>query len=177
MKLVFPEFSSSKDAYFSPDVLMTVMKSSPSLVYDLIIVINMLTKIGAILNFSDNALTIDKVTLSMRQHDSFMDLNQLSNSLTERLEPQSTLEATHRTVEILEASYDKANLPNIVNEKCKHLNLYQCQKLLKLLTSYEELFDGTLGDWQTKPISFQQVPGTKPYHCRTVELSQYHIFT
>ena len=176
MKLVFPEFSSSKDAYFSPDVI-TVPKSAPSPVYDLIIGIKSLTEIGAILNFSENTLTIDKVTLPMRQHDSFMDLNQLSNSLREHLEPQSTLEATHRAVEILDANYDKADLPNIVNEKCKHLNLHQRQKLLKLLTSYEELFDGTLGDWQTKPISFQQVPGTKPYHGRAFPVPHIHLKT
>ena len=86
----FPEFSSSKDAYFSSDVI-TVPKSAPSPVYDydLIVGIKILTKIGAILNFSENTLTIDKVTLSMRQHDSFMDLNQLSNIIREHLEPQS----------------------------------------------------------------------------------------
>jgi len=49
MKLVFPEFSSSKVAYFSPDV-MTVSTSTPSPVYDLIIGIKSLTKIVAILN-------------------------------------------------------------------------------------------------------------------------------
>ena len=66
--------------------------------YDLIIGIKSLTEIGAILNFSENTLTIDKVTLPMHQHDSFVYLNQLSNSLRECLEPQSTLEATHRVV-------------------------------------------------------------------------------
>jgi len=82
MKLIFPEFSSSKDARFSPDVI-TVPESAPSPVYDLIIGIKSLTEIGAILNFDENTLTIDKATLPMRQHDSFMDLNQLSNYLKE----------------------------------------------------------------------------------------------
>jgi len=50
-KLVFPQFSSSKDAYFSPDVI-PVLKYIPSPVYDLIIGIKSLAEIGAILNFS-----------------------------------------------------------------------------------------------------------------------------
>ena len=151
-------------------------KYAPSpAVYDLVIGIKSSTEIRAILNFSENTLTIDKVTLPMCQHNSFMYLNQLSNSLREHLEQQSTLEATHRAVEILYASYDKADLPNIVNKKCKHLSLYQRQKLLKLLTSYKELFNGTLGDWQTKPISFQQVPGTKPYHVRAFSSTAYSL--
>jgi hypothetical protein len=29
------------------------------------------------------------------------------------------------------------------------------KKLLQLLVKYESLFDGTLGDWKTKPVSFQ----------------------
>ena len=29
---------------------------------------------------------------------------------------------------------------------------------------YESLFDGTLGDWKTKPVSFQLKEGSKPYH-------------
>jgi len=152
--LIFPQFLSFKGAYFSLDII-TIPKYEPSLVYDLIIDIKSLTKIGAILNFSDNTLTIDKVTLRMHRHDSFMDLNQLSNSLKEHLKPQSMLETSYRAVEILDASYDKADLLKSFNEKCKHLNLYPHQKLLKLLTSYKELFNGTLGDWQTKPISFQ----------------------
>ena len=28
-------------------------------------------------------------------------------------------------------------------------------KLLESLTEYEELFDGTLGDWKTEPISYE----------------------
>ena len=82
MKWIFPEFSSFKDAYFSW-ASITVLKSSTSPLYDHTIGIKSLTMIGEILNFSDNTLTFNKVTLSMRRHDSFMNLNQLSDSLRE----------------------------------------------------------------------------------------------
>ena len=49
---------------------------------------------------------------------------------------------------ILNAKYDKANLPEIVNTNCKHLTATQCNALLRLLLEHEELFDGTLGDWR-----------------------------
>jgi hypothetical protein len=35
-----------------------------------------------------------------------------------------------------------------------------------LLTEYGELFDGSLGDWNTEPISFELKEGIKPYHDR-----------
>ncbi len=35
-----------------------------------------------------------------------------------------------------------------------------------MLTEFEELFDGTLGDWKTEPISFELKDSVKPYHGR-----------
>jgi len=130
MKLIFPEFSSFKDAYFSPDII-TVMKSAPSSVYDLIIGIKSLTKIGAILHFSNITLTIDKVTFPMHHHDSFMDLNQLSNSLREHLEPQLTLAATHLDLKILDASYDKKLTCQRLLMKSASISIYPASKVTK----------------------------------------------
>ena len=64
-------------------------------------------------------------------------------------------EATNRTVTILDAKYEKANLPQVVNENCKHLTMFQWNGLLKLLIKFEERFDETLGDWKTELIKFQ----------------------
>ncbi len=36
--------------------------------------------------------------------------------------------------------------------------------LLELLTEIEELFDGTLGDCNTEPVSFELKEGTRQYH-------------
>ena len=40
------------------------------------------------------------------------------------------------------------------------LSLQDQNKLLESLTEYEELFDGTLGDWNTEPVSFELKEGT-----------------
>ncbi len=58
-------------------------------------------------------------------------------------EPKSTLEAMQRVVKILDAKYEKANLNAVVTEHCKHLSVPDQEKLLKLLTEFEDLFDGT----------------------------------
>ena len=47
----------------------------------------------------------------------------------------------------------KANLAEIISDFCSHLSSQQQHKLLTLLTKYEELFDGTLGDFDTDPVS------------------------
>ncbi len=49
-------------------------------------------------------------------------------------------------MQILDAKYQKAYLQSIVRDNCKHLSNDQQKKLLQLLTKYESLFDGTLGD-------------------------------
>ena len=80
------------------------------------------------------------------------------------MEPHSTQEATKRVTRILDAKYQKADLQVIVRDNCKHLSTDQQKKLLQLLKKYKLLFDGTLGDWKTKPVSFQLKEGVSPYH-------------
>eukprot|EP00804_Cyclotella_cryptica_P013951 CCRYP_002461-RA/>CCRYP_002461-RA protein AED:0.43 eAED:0.43 QI:0/-1/0/1/-1/1/1/0/99 len=79
-------------------------------------------------------------------------------------ELQSTQEATQRVVKILDANYKKADLQSIVSTNCTPLSLQDQNSLLELLTEFEELFDGTLGDWYTEPVSFELEEGAKPYH-------------
>ncbi len=67
---------------------------------------------------------------------------------------------------MLDAKYEKADLQSVVSTNCTHLSLQDQNKLLELLTEFEELFDGTLGDWKTEPVSFELKEGAKPYHGR-----------
>ncbi len=76
----------------------------------------------------------------------------------------STLDATKRATHILDAKYAKADLQSIVKNNCQHLSADNQKKLLQLLVRFESLFDGTLGDWRTKPVSFQLKEGASPYH-------------
>ncbi len=90
------------------------------------------------------------------------------------MEPQSTQDATKRVTRILDAKYKKADLQSIVRDNCKHFSANQKKKLLRLLTKYEPLFDGTLGDWKTKLVSFQLKEGVSPYHGRAFPVPKVH---
>ncbi len=72
------------------------------------------------------------------------------------------------------AKYQKADLQSIVKDKCKHLSADQQKKLLQLLAKYELLFDGTLGDWKTKPASFQIKEGVSPHHGQVFPVLKVH---
>jgi hypothetical protein len=93
----------------------------------------------------------------------------LNNSFLK--EPLSILDATKCVTRILDAKYAKADLQSIVKINCKHLSADHQKKLLQLFVKFEPLFDGTLGDWKTKPVSFQLKEGASP------ELSQYQKYT
>ncbi len=73
-----------------------------------------------------------------------------------------------------DAKYAKADLQSIVKNNCKHLSADHQKKLLQLLVKFESLFDGTLGDWKTKPVSFQLKEGAPPYHGRAFPVPKIH---
>lgn len=176
LKVTFPEFSNSKRASFRPDVIR-LPKNSPKPVYDLIIGVQSLANLGCILDFASKSLTIDSVQLPMRPQDSFMDPKTLRTQFKEFLEPISMREATNRAVKILDSKYEKANLEEVVHKSCTHLTSYQQSKLISLLREFEELFDGTLGDFQTAPVSLELLPDAKPYHGRPYPIPHIHLDT
>jgi hypothetical protein len=58
-------------------------------------------------------------------------------------------------MKILDAKYEKADLPAIIRENCSHLTASNREKLLSVLLKLQLLFDGTLGDWKLPPVSFE----------------------
>jgi hypothetical protein len=90
------------------------------------------------------------------------------------MEPQSTQDATQWATWILDAKYSKADLQSVVRDNCKHLSADQQKKSLQLHKKYESLFDGTLGDWKTKPVSFQLKEGVSPYHSQAFPVPKIH---
>ena len=166
LELIFPEFSRSKLFSLSPDVVeLQTYDEEP--MFDLIIGVETLAKYGIVLDFGTKVITIDKIQSPMKPINAFKRLNFDTSFAREELEPISTREETKRTIEILDANYKKADLPEVVRENCSHLDISQKNKLLRLLLNYEELFDGTLGDFQTKPVKFNLQSGATPYHGRS----------
>ena len=78
-----------------------------------------------------------------------------------------------RTVRILDAKYEKADLPKVV-DACDHLSGTKKESLLQLLQRFESLFDGTLGDWKPSPVHFELKEGVKPFHGRPFLVPRIH---
>jgi len=144
--LSFVEYSLSKSVHLTPDIV-EYDKGATAPLYDLIIGKQTLHDIGAILDFKEKTITIDDILLPTRN---IVNL-QLKPSVTRALwhntcraqEPISTQTATKRAIKILDAKYDKADLPAIVYDNCSHFHLtpLQQEKLLSLLLKYELLFN------------------------------------
>jgi hypothetical protein len=122
-------------------------------------------------------IIVDEVKLPIQnifylQGSSTLRALKLNHSLA--IEPQSTQDATKHVTWILDAKYQKADIQSIVRNNCKHLSAYQQEKLLQLLQKYESLFDGTLGDWKTKPVSFSLKEGVSPYHGQAFPVPKIH---
>jgi hypothetical protein len=106
-------------------------------------------ELGIVLDFKSKTITIDEITLPMRNINQLQGSSTLcalkpNNSLAK--EPLSTLDATKCVTRILDAKHAKADLQSIVKNNCKHLSADHQKKLLQLLVKFESLFDSTLGD-------------------------------
>ena len=63
---------------------------------------------------------------------------------------------------ILDAKYENAELHKVLETQCQHFTMTHSNYLLKLLQKLEELFDGTLGTWETDPVDFELKDDEKP---------------
>ena len=88
-------------------------------------------------------------------------------------EPEVLMEATERASGMLDAKYEKADIPAEV-EQNSHLSEGEKKALRDLLFRFEHLFDGTLGDWQTDPVNLELKTDAKPYHAKAFPVP--HIY-
>ncbi len=180
IELSFVDYSASKKVHLRPDIV-EYPKGGPKPLYNLIIGKQTLHDIGAVLNFKERTITIDDILLLIRNINNL----QLKSSISRALklnssyaqEQESTCNATKHVVEILDAKYDKADLPSIVKNNCMHLSTPHWNLLLALLLKYEELFDGMLGDWKLPPVPIELKEGAKPYHGRPYPIQKVHKAT
>ena len=93
------------------------------------------------------------------------------------MEPATTVEATECTTCILGAKYEKADLPKIVEENCTHLKVTKKEAQIQLLMHFEQLFDGTLGDWKTRPVRLELKRYIKPWCGKAYPVPHIHLGT
>ena len=57
---------------------------------------------------------------------------------------------------------------------CCHLSKERRGKILRVLKQYEDLFDSTLGDFQTESVHLELKEGTKPKHHKPFPVPKIH---
>ncbi len=119
------------------------------------------------MNFKDNTVTWDDSTIHMRTN--------LSKAATAYFikDSKELEDSTARIKRILDAKYEKADLPQVV-ANCTHLTTDKQLSLNTLLNKYEPLFDGTLGKWTGEPYHIELKPDAIPYHARQYPVPKIH---
>ena len=75
---------------------------------------------------------------------------------------------------ILDAKYKKVDLHKVMETQCQHLTTTQCNDSLKLLPKFEELFNGTLVNWEKYPVDFKLKEGVKTICSRPYPVHKVH---
>ncbi len=163
VEISFVDYSTSKRIHLKPDIVEYSRSKAPPL-YNLIIAKQTLHDIGAVLNFKEKTITIAEILLPMRNISNLQLKHSINKALNHNTclaqEPESTQNATKTVVEIMDAKYDKADIPGIVRDNCKQYPKPSGREsLLPLLLKFELLFDGTLGNWNLPPVSFELKEG------------------
>jgi len=155
---------------------MEYNEKGPEPLFDLVIGTETMSRLGIILDFQSKMITIDDAKLPMRRIQS-LQKEQKRRKIYKNsyfVEPPVTDSATKRTIKILDAKYEKADLPAVVEENCKHLTSAERTQLLQLLQRFEQLFDGTLGDWKTSPVKLELRKGVRPFNGRAYPVPVIH---
>ncbi len=178
IEISFVEYSASKKVRLQPDIVEYIPGDKAPM-YDLIIGMQTMHDLGVKLDFQERTITIDKILIPMRNIANLQLKPRITRALRENTcfaqEPISHCSKTKRVVEILDAKYEKADLPAIIRENCSHLTASDRENLLSVLLRLESLFDGTLGDWKLPPfLSFELKEGIKPYHGRPYPIPHKH---
>ena len=123
--------------------------------YDMIIGRDLMVQLGLVAYFKRQVLQWDGTTVHMNESRNLLGKSNLTKREIRKVvmqiaEPAFTREATEIMLKILDNTYETAGLKHVVNYS--QLNAEERTFLLSLLEDFEDLFDGTLGNWATEPV-------------------------
>ena len=167
----FFEYSASWESLLQPDIVAYDKGVITKPGFDLVLGSNTMRELGIVLDFWTKEITLGNIPLSMRDINKLntraqMEKSWMMNSSIYQetsKEPQSTLEATKRLLQILDDNYEKA-LRDVVENNCIYLSVPEQSSLLKPLQDCEEIFDWTLGVWNCELVSLPLQEGAQSYH-------------
>ncbi len=127
IKISFVEYSTSKKVHLQLDIVEYSLGDQAPM-YDIIIGKQTMHNLGVKLDFKEKTIQIDKILLPMRNIANLQLIPSFTRALWQNTslapEPISTQNATKCVVEILDAKYEKADLPAIVRQNCSHLGWF-----------------------------------------------------
>ena len=171
VKFKLPEFSNSKEITWDMDI-----GDLGVLEYDMIIGRDLLKSLGMIIDFKHGVLRWDDVTIPMNRTKN-KNKKEFNENFQLATEPRTVQQATERITKILDANYEKANLADVVKRHCCHLSTKRREAILNLLVQYEDLFDGTLGSFHTKPVHLELKKDAVPKHHKAFPVAKIHEAT
>ena len=163
-----PEFSNSKEITWNMDI-----GDLGVLEYDMIIGRDLMKSLGLIIDFKHEVLRWDDVTIPMNR-TKIINKKEFNEIFQLATEPRTVQKATERVTKILDAHYEKANLVDVVKRHCCHLSTKRREAILNLLLQYEDLFDGTLGTFHTKPVHLELKKDAVPKHHKAFPVAKIH---
>ena len=140
---------------------------------------DIMSELRSTLNFKDQTMTWDDLTIDMKDPESLPDLLDPVNDFfwsNNHYETEALQEASAHLQKILDAKYAPADL-NAVVQACRHLMEDEKSNCMLLLCKYKHLFDGTLGTWNNKPYNIKLKEGAKLYHSRPFPVPKIHEHT
>jgi len=159
-ELILPEFSDKKIITWHFSAF-----ENNDIGYDIVIGRDLMLELGMEISFVKKNVAWEGIEIPMRDFNRLKRWNisklEMKAIIQESSEPIATQEATDRIIKILDSKYEKANL-KWVAEGAKHLTSVEKEKLYRLLTKYESIFDGTLGAWQTDEVEFELKDNAQP---------------
>jgi len=124
VEFMFPELSETKIITWKLHIFKNTLK------YNLIIGRDLLQALGILLDFKNQTITWDEITIPMKDPEASMEEGyEIHESLV-------LYEATERTKQILEAKYE-AVTPQQIVDGCVHLKEEEKEKLLLLLEKFK----------------------------------------
>ena len=169
--MILPDFTRQTRIEFDCHVDPTQKSNTTN--YDIILGKDFMQELGIDILNSSLTLRWDGIEIPMRD---FGELRKPVDALSAYLldidkQTDSANDMQNRVTRILDAKYEKANLENLCKSQ-QHLTPMEQTMLHNLLTTYEHLFDGTLGEWRGTGVSFELKPDAKPFHAKPYPIPQ-----
>ena len=170
VKFYLPEFSTQECIKWKFHVDNSVRTTNTR--YDMILGRDILEQLPLDIKFSDRTLSWQDRSVPMKTMDE-LDKQNINEIVEQCYQSVHLNEISRRTMEILDAKYEKANLSTVVSA-CEYLNRQEKAALLRLLLRHEDLFDGSLGTWNGPEVHIKLKRDAIPQFSRPFPVPQVH---